>query len=168
MLPGALIVEWQGGAAMSQSKAERRVAFVQACWHKEIVDRCWDGFIAAMREHGYLEGAIDLFEVPGSFEIPLHAKMLARSGRYAAIVAAGLVVDGGIYRHEFVAGAVIDALMRIQLETEIPVISAVLTPQHFHAHEEHRSFFAEHFVVKGREAAAACAATVDSLARFAG
>jgi 6,7-dimethyl-8-ribityllumazine synthase len=78
------------------------------------------------------------------------------------------VVDGGIYRHEFVAGTVIDALMRIQLETEIPVISAVLTPQHFHAHEEHRSFFAEHFVVKGREAAAACAATVDSLARLAG
>lgn len=153
---------------MSQSQAARRVAFVQACWHREIVDRCRDGFIAAMREHGYPEGAIDLFEVPGSFEIPLHAKMLARSGRYAAIVAAGLVVDGGIYRHEFVAGAVIDGLMRIQLETEIPVISAVLTPQRFHAHEEHRAFFAEHFAVKGREAAAACVATVASLARLAG
>ena len=46
---------------------------------------------------------IDLFEVPGSFEIPLHAQLLAKTRRYTAIVAAGLVVDGGIYRHEFVA-----------------------------------------------------------------
>jgi hypothetical protein len=44
--------------------------------------------------------AVDTFEVPGSFEIPLHAQILAKTRRYTAIVAAGLVVDGGIYRHE--------------------------------------------------------------------
>ena len=59
--------------------------------------------------------AIDLFEVPGSFEIPLHAQLLAKTRRYTAIVAAGLVVDGGIYRHEFVADTVIKALMDVQL-----------------------------------------------------
>src|SRR3546814_4783721 len=89
-------------------------------------------------------GSISLFEVPGAFEIPLHAKKLAQTGRYAAIVACGFVVDGGIYRHEFVADAVIGALMAVQLETEVPVISAVLTPQHFHEHDEHRRFFREH------------------------
>jgi 6,7-dimethyl-8-ribityllumazine synthase len=75
---------------------------------------------------------VDLFEVPGSFEIPLHAQLLAKTRRYTAIVAAGLVVDGGIYRHEFVADTVIKALMDVQLKTEVPVFSAVLTPQQFH------------------------------------
>lgn len=143
-----------------------RVAFIQACWHRDIVDRARDSFVAALAEHGMPASRIDLFEVPGSFEIPLQAQLLAKSGRYAAIVAAGLVVDGGIYRHDFVAGAVIDALMQVQLATEVPVLSAVLTPQNFHAHEEHQRFFADHFVVKGREAAEACWRTLDNLARL--
>ena len=92
--------------------------------------------------------------------------MLAESGRYVAIVAAGFVVNGGIYRHEFVADAVISGLMRVQLATEVPIISAVLTPQRFHAHDEHQRFFREHFVVKGAEAAAACARTIDNLRRM--
>jgi len=126
-----------------------RIAFVQACWHKEIVDRCRVSFTAEIAKHGYGEGDIDFFEVPGSLEIPLHALLLAESGRYAAIVAAGFVVNGGIYRHEFVADAVIQGLMRVQLETKVPVISAVLTPQNFHEHDEHRKFFHDHFVLKG-------------------
>jgi 6,7-dimethyl-8-ribityllumazine synthase len=46
------------------------------------------------------------------------------------------------------------------------VISAVLTPQHFHEHEDHRKFFYDHFVVKGAEAASACAATIEKIARL--
>ena len=103
-------------------------------------------------------------EVPGAFEIPLHAKRLAESGAYDAIIACGLVVNGGIYRHEFVASTVIDGLMRIQLETGVPVISAVLTPRDFHEHEEHVRFFSEHFAKKGTEAARACIETLTSLA----
>lgn len=145
-----------------------RIAFVQSCWHKDIVDRARDSFAAETAKLGAEAPAIDFFEVPGSFEIPLQAKLLAQTGRYAAIVAAGLVVDGGIYRHEFVASTVISALMRVQLETAVPVISAVLTPQSFHAHEEHRKFFLEHFVVKGAEAASACVRTIDNLRRLRG
>jgi 6,7-dimethyl-8-ribityllumazine synthase len=122
-------------------------------------------FFEAHQNLGYARKQVDCYEVPGAFEIPLHAKLLAESGRYAAVVAAGFVVDGGIYRHEFVASAVIDALMSVQLETRIPVISAVLTPQHFHDHEEHRRFFFEHFKVKGVEAAEACAKTVEGVLR---
>ena len=85
----------------------------------------------------------------GAFEIPLHAKRLAESGRYRAVVASGLVVDGGIYRHEFVAEAVIDGLMRVQLDTGVPVFSAVLTPHHFHEHLDHERFFHEHFQAQG-------------------
>jgi 6,7-dimethyl-8-ribityllumazine synthase len=143
-----------------------RIAFIQACWHKEIVDRGRESFVAAFQRLGGDASRIDFFEVPGSFEIPLQAKLLARSARYAAIVAGGLVVDGGIYRHEFVASAVIDALMRLQMEIDVPIISMVLTPQHFHDHADHRAFFREHFVVKGEEAASACLRTIANLAQL--
>jgi 6,7-dimethyl-8-ribityllumazine synthase len=137
-----------------------RIAFVQSCWHRDIVDQARDSFLKNLALHGLHRRQVDCYEVPGAFEIPLHAKLLAESGRYAAVVAAGFVVDGGIYRHEFVAASVINALMSIQLETRVPVLSAVLTPQHFHEHDEHRDFFVDHFVVKGAEAAQACAATI--------
>ncbi|MDB5656249.1 MAG: ribH 2 [Tardiphaga sp.] len=54
-------------------------------------------------------------------------------------------------------------LMRVQLDCDIPVISAVLTPQHFHEHAEHSRFFQEHFVVKGAEAATTCALTIANI-----
>ena len=151
---------------MTQSPS--RIAFIQSCWHKDIVDRSRDAFLAAMGEGGVDRSAIDLYEVPGAFEIPLHAKLLAKSGRYRAIVAAGLVVDGGIYRHEFVANAVISGLMQVQLETEVPVLSAVLTPQHFHEHATHHAFFTEHFDLKGREVASACLAIMKATAAITG
>jgi 6,7-dimethyl-8-ribityllumazine synthase len=147
-------------SSINATPVSGRIAFVQSCWHKDIVDQCRIGFVAELAKRGVPESQIDFFEVPGAFEIPLQAKLLARTGRYAAIVATGLVVDGGIYRHEFVCEAVINGLMRVQLDSEVPVISAVLTPQHFHEHAEHLRFFREHFVVKGIEAAAACAATI--------
>lgn len=140
-----------------------RIALVQSCWHRDLVDRCCDSFVEELG--GLLpSAAVERFEVPGAFEIPLHAKLLAGSGRYAAVAAAGLVVDGGIYRHEFVASAVIDGLMRVGLDAGVPVLSAVLTPQHFHEHEDHHRFFAEHLVTKGRELAGACAAIVERTA----
>lgn len=144
-----------------------RFAFVQSCWHRDIVDQGRDAFLTEMARQGVPPAAIDRFEVPGAFEIPLLAKRLALAGRHQAIVACGFVVDGGIYRHEFVAGTVIQALMAVQLETGVPVLSAVLTPQHFHEHEEHRRFFAAHFLVKGAEAAQACLQTVRNMQALA-
>ncbi len=141
----------------------RRIAFVQACWHKDIVDRIRESFVAELERRGVSGNRIDVFEVPGSLEIPLQSKLLAKSGRYAAIVAAGLIVDGGIYRHEFVAEAVIAAILRVQLDTEVPIVSVVLTPHNFHEHAVHRDFFARHFEVKGVEAAAACVQTLENL-----
>ena len=149
--------------ATSKVSSGQRIAFIQAGWHHEIVDQCRLAFIAEMVKLGHAEASLDFFEVAGAFEIPLHAKILANSGRYAAIVGAGLVVDGGIYRHEFVGQAVISGLMQVQLETGVPVLSAVLTPHHFHAGEEHQKFFFEHFSHKGAEVARACASTVRAL-----
>ncbi len=144
-----------------------RFAFVHAHWHADIVVRARDAFLAELARHHIPSEAVDVFDVPGAFELPLHVRKLADTRRYAAIVACGFVVDGGIYRHEFVADAVISGLMRVQLDSHVPVISCVLTPKHFHEHDEHRRFFAEHFVVKGTEAAQACLKTVESLQRLA-
>jgi 6,7-dimethyl-8-ribityllumazine synthase len=142
------------------SDAATQIAFVQATWHRNIVDKAREGFTEQIGTHGFDAAALEFFEVPGAFEIPLTAKRLALTGRYRAIVAAGLVVDGGIYRHDFVATAVIDGLMRVQLDTDVPVFSVVLTPHHFHEHDEHIDYFTKHFVKKGAEAANAVAATL--------
>ena len=138
-----------------------RIAVISASWHEEIVGRGRDAVIAELGRHDLSPDRIDCLAVPGAFEIPLHALRLARAGRHAAIIACGLVVDGGLYRHEFVAHAVIDGLMRVQLDTGVPVLSMVLTPKDFHEHTTHQQFFAEHFVRKGAEAARAC---IDTLA----
>ena len=143
-----------------------RIAFIQSSWHKELVDQTFAGFTSEFARLGYPADLVDRWELPGAFEIPLHAKRLAKTGRYAAVVAAALVVDGGIYRHEFVAETVVRALMQVQLETNTPVFSVVLTPHHFHEHETHEAFFRNHLVQKGEEAARACATTLESLARI--
>ena len=144
----------------------QRIAFVQSCWHREIVAECRLAFLQEIEVRGIAPSQVDLFEVPGAFEIPLHAQLLAKTRRYTAIVAAGLVVDGGIYRHDFVAGTVINALMDVQLRTEVPVFSAVLTPQQFHEHATHFEFFRKHFAIKGIEVAEACATTLHALERL--
>ena len=153
---------------MNQSHPQTtpRIAFVQATWHKDIVDQARLAFIDELAALGIARDSVDVFEVPGSLEIPLQAKLLAESGRYRAIVAAGLIVDGGIYRHDFVATSVSDAMMRVQLDTEVPILSIVLTPQRFHEHDAHTNFFRDHFKVKGAEAAKACAQTLENLAYF--
>ncbi len=130
-----------------------KVAFIQARWHADIVDEARKSYIeelAKLTDNGI---ETEVFDVPGVFEAPLLARTLASTGKYAAVVAAGFVVDGGIYRHDFVSDAVIKGLMQAQMDTDVPVLSVVLTPHHYHDSKEHHDFFYAHFKVKGREAA---------------
>ncbi|WGT28040.1 6,7-dimethyl-8-ribityllumazine synthase [Pseudomonas marginalis] len=125
-----------------------RYAFIKAGWHGDIVNRALEGFY-----ENICPDQIDVFEVPGAFELPLMAQELALTGQYAAVVAAALVVDGGIYRHDYVAQAVVDGLMRVGLDTRVPILSVSLTPHHFQETDHHRAIFSAHFLEKGREAA---------------
>lgn len=136
--------------------ATKRIAILHAAWHEEIVLNCVNSFKDELISRGYDASLIDVIPVPGAYEIPLQAKLLAKSGQYAAIAGSALVVDGGIYRHDFVAQTVCNALMQVQLETEVPVLTAVLTPHNFHEHDEHKDYFSRHFVKKGAELANAC------------
>lgn len=142
-----------------------RIAFIHASWHSDIVQRGRDSFLAEMKRQGITAASIDVLDVPGAFELPLLAKKLALSSQYRAVVACGFVVNGGIYRHEFVADAVVSGLMQVQLDTSVPVFSVVLTPLNFHESQEHQRFFGDHFVVKGKEAARACVATLAAHAK---
>lgn len=136
------------------TKTAPRIAFIKARWHAEIVDRAEEGFLAEAAR--LMPGTqTDSFAVPGAFEMPLVAKKLAQSGRYDAVVAAAFVVNGGIYRHEFVSEAVVTGLMNVGLETGVPCFSVSLTPHNYQPVDELTGFFAEHFVKKGAEAASA-------------
>jgi len=104
----------------------KHYAFVKANWHADIVDQALVGFQQVIPKE-----QIDVFDVPGAFEMPLVARDLARTQKYAAIAAAALVVDGGIYRHDFVAQAVLTGLMQAGLETDVPILSVSLTPHNF-------------------------------------
>jgi 6,7-dimethyl-8-ribityllumazine synthase len=150
-----------------QPHPEPHIAFVQAGWHRDLTDRCKHAFLGEIERR--LPGSVvEVVEVPGALEIPLRARLLAESGRYDAVVACALVVDGGIYRHEFVAQAVLDGIMRVQLDARVPVLSAVLTPQQFHEHDDdHLRFFREHLAGKGVEVARACADTVEGMRALA-
>lgn len=131
-----------------------RVAFIKANWHSEIVSQALTGF---QQELDSSKTAYELktWDVPGAFEMPLLAQRLAQSGNFDAIVCAALVVDGGIYRHDFVAQAVVSGLMQAQLATNVPVFSVSLTPHNFQPAAEFIDFYTEHFVKKGKEAARA-------------
>ena len=150
---------------------EWRVAVIASAWHRDIVASATEAIQAEFDRSRIPKAGLRHFEVPGAFEIPLLAQRLARSGGggrggggggFDAIIACGLIVNGGIYRHEFVAAAVIDGLMRVQLDTDVPIFSCVLTPREFHEHDAHRQFFLEHLRTKGTEVARCC---LDTLAR---
>ena len=124
-----------------------KFAFVKAAWHSEIVDQALVGFQKVVGKD-----SVDVFDVPGAFELPLYARNLALTGKYAAVAAAALVVNGGIYRHDFVAQAVVNGLMQAGLETDVPILSISLTPHEFQETEHHIGIFREHYVLKGQEA----------------
>ncbi len=137
---------------MIETFENTRIAFIKARWHSDIVDQAHVGFKAAAEN--LMPGAtIDTFDVPGAFEMPLLAKKLGETGNYHAVVAAAFVVDGGIYRHEFVAAAVVDGLMAAQLATGVPTFSVSLTPHNFQPVPVMTAFYQQHFVKKGEEAA---------------
>ncbi len=132
-----------------------KIAFIKAQWHANIVDQSLVGFKSEIGD-----ADVDVFDVPGAFEMPLLAKKLAQTGKYDAVVAAAFVVNGGIYHHEFVSAAVVDGLMQAQMDTGVPAFSVSLTPHNFQETPDLIKFFTDHFVGKGAEAAKAVKATL--------
>ncbi len=131
----------------------QKIAVISASWSKDIVEAAEASFIKTMEDAGFPAGHIDVFKAPGSLEIPLMGQSLLEGG-YDMAVGIGFIVNGGIYRHEFVAQAVVDGIVNTSLKTGKPFLSVCISPITFtEGNEHHEEFFKNHFVIKGQEAA---------------
>ena len=104
-----------------------RFAFVAARFNEFIVDRLIGGATDCIVRHGGSEAQIDLIRVPGSFELPQAAKLVAKSGKYAGVVVLGAVIRGGTPHFDMIAAEVTKGTAQVGLDSGIPVIFGVLT-----------------------------------------
>jgi len=104
-----------------------RFAIVRATFYEDLAERLVRGALEGFREQGVDEGDVDVYEVPGAFELPLAAKACAESGRYAGIACLGAVIRGETDHYDYVCEAVTHGITRIQLDTGVPCAFGVLT-----------------------------------------
>lgn len=104
-----------------------RYAIVAGRFNAFITERLVTGARDAFVRHGIGEDDIDLIWVPGAFEIPFAVRRVVDSGRYQAAVALGAVIRGATPHFDYVAGACVDGLARINAEGGTPVVLGVLT-----------------------------------------
>jgi len=107
----------------------RSFGIVASRFNDFVVKALLDGAIEAIRRHGGDAGAVDVAWVPGSHEIPVVARELARSGRYDAIVCLGAVIRGATAHFDYVAGGAAGGISQVALETGVPVIFGVITTE---------------------------------------
>ncbi|HET7931547.1 MAG TPA: 6,7-dimethyl-8-ribityllumazine synthase [Rhodanobacteraceae bacterium] len=103
-----------------------RFAVIASRWNAEIVDALVDGARRVFAERGVADAALEVLRVPGAWELPVLASQLAMTKRYAAIVALGCVVRGETRHYEHVADECARGLMRVALDTGVPVMNGVL------------------------------------------
>ena len=104
-----------------------RLAIIVGRFNEFISGKLLAGALDALKRHGAREEDIDVFWVPGSFEIPLVAKRLATSGRYPALVCLGAIIRGATPHFEYVAAEASKGIAQVMLETGVPIAFGVLT-----------------------------------------
>lgn len=106
---------------------EMRIAIVQARFNRVITDRLVDGARAGLDAHGTPPDNIVIFQVPGSFELPLAAQQAARTGIYNAIICIGAIIRGETAHFEVVAAQTATGIAAVARREGVPVIFGVLT-----------------------------------------
>jgi 6,7-dimethyl-8-ribityllumazine synthase len=101
-----------------------RYAIVVGCFYEDLADKLVASARAFFEEAG---GEVDVFEVPGAYELPLAARYCADSGRYAGVAALGAVIRGETTHYDYVCGECARGLMDVQLTTGVPCGFGVLT-----------------------------------------
>ena len=105
---------------------DARFAIIASRWNPRIVDAMVGAARATLEGNGVAVDAVDVVRVPGAWEIPMAAARSARGGRHAAVIALGCVVRGDTRHFEHVADCCADALMRVALDSGVPVANGVL------------------------------------------
>ena len=111
----------------SLSAAGLRAAIVVSRFNSFITERLVEGALDALIRHGGSDGDITVIRVPGSFEIPIAAKMAAADKNYDVVIALGAVIRGSTPHFDYVAAEVSKGLAHVGLESEKPVAFGVLT-----------------------------------------
>jgi 6,7-dimethyl-8-ribityllumazine synthase len=101
-----------------------RYAIVVGRFYEDLADKLVTSARAVFEEAG---GEVDVFDVPGAYELPLAAKYCADTGRYAGVAALGAVIRGETTHYDYVCGECARGLMDVQLQTGIPCGFGVLT-----------------------------------------
>jgi 6,7-dimethyl-8-ribityllumazine synthase len=104
-----------------------RYAVVRAAFYAGLAQRLTDGALKGFEEEGIDGSAVDVFDVPGAFELPLAAKACAESGRYAGVACLGAVIRGETDHYDWVCSAAAHGIELVQLETGVPCAFGVLT-----------------------------------------
>jgi len=108
-----------------------RFGIVVARFNHLVTEPLLEGALAALRRHGAGEDDVHVVHVPGSFEAPLFARLLAKSGKVDAVVCLGAVIKGETPHFDYISSAVVNGLAAIMRETEIPVALGILTTDTF-------------------------------------
>jgi 6,7-dimethyl-8-ribityllumazine synthase len=117
----------RGGAAAVRASTGSRFAIVAARFHEAISGKLVDGALAAFAAHGVPARRVDVIWVPGSFELPQAAQVLARGGRYAGIACVGVVIRGETPHFEHVSRETAAGIRDVALATGLPVTFGVIT-----------------------------------------
>jgi 6,7-dimethyl-8-ribityllumazine synthase len=106
-----------------------RVALVVSRFNEDITTRLRDGAVEALTVAGAAADAIEIFEVPGAFEIPWAARAAASTGRFEAVVCLGCVIRGETYHFELVSNESAAGVTRVSLDYQLPIANAILTTE---------------------------------------
>ncbi len=104
-----------------------KFGIVAARFNDFITSRLLDGALDALKRHGAAEGDIEVVRVPGAYEIPLAAKMMAQTKKYHAVICLGAVIRGATPHFEYVSAEVSKGVAAVSLDSNVPVIFGVLT-----------------------------------------
>ena len=111
----------------SSNAADFRFAIVVSRWNDALTSSLRDGAHRGFLRSGAAEDSIEIFVVPGAFELPLAAQKAAETGRFDAVVALGVVIRGDTPHFEFVAGQASAGIMQASLQTGVPIMFGVVT-----------------------------------------
>ncbi len=104
-----------------------RFAIVASRWNDFISSRLVEGALDALERLGCAEKAVEVYKVPGAFEIPLLALRVARSGKFDAVICVGTIIRGQTPHFEYIATEVTRGIARAGMEAEIPVVFGIIT-----------------------------------------
>jgi 6,7-dimethyl-8-ribityllumazine synthase len=105
----------------------KRYAIVRATFYEELAERLTAGALRGLEEDGVDRAVVDVYDVPGAFELGLAAKACAQTGRFAAIVCLGVVIRGETDHYDWVCDQAARGIQQAQLETGVPCAFGVLT-----------------------------------------